>query len=190
MDVHYLPERTTSLQRISERIGATPQKRDLLNYNYVTTAAVLAAGWNYTLLNGLVPGTGASNRIGREIYLDYIQWYVSQTALRWMFVYDKQPNGVTPASNALTEDSTDQRSPHNFSNRERFDILWDSQFDTTPEQAPIVQRKAFPVCRTTYYNSGSAGTVADITTGALYLAIWSAGAGAAPSFALNLYYKE
>lgn len=149
----------------------------------------MSAGWNYLLLNGLSPGTGAGNRVGREVYMDYIQWYLSSIT-RFMIVYDRQSNGAVPSSTALTEDSTDQFSPWAYDGKDRFDILWDSQFDVTPEYSRIQVQKAMPVNRTAYYNAGTAGTVADITTGALYLAWWSAGASAGPNISLMLYFRE
>jgi len=180
----------SALARVSERINAVPKDEKTENFNYVTTMPVLAAGWNYLLLNGIQIGTGGSNRVGREVFLEKLDFSISGTPTRWMIVYDRQSNGATPATDALTQDVSDSISPQNFSNKERFDILWDSQYDRTPEQAQIYNHKDFEIGLCTYYNSGSAGTVADITSGALYLAVWSVGAAAAPGVSIMLYFLE
>jgi len=180
----------SALARVSERIGAVPKNEKSENFNYVTTFPILAAGWNYLLLNGLQLGTGGSNRVGREIFMQKLDYSLAASITRWMIVYDRQSNGATPAADALTQDVLDSASPQNFSNRDRFDILWDGQYDRTPEQAQILNCKDFEINLPTYYNSGSAGTVADITSGALYLAVWSQGAAGGPSVSLMLYYEE
>lgn len=190
MDVYYEQTPSSALKRVSTRIGAIPENNVQECFNYVTTFPAMAAGWNYLLLNGLTLGTGASNRIGREIMMRELDFYVSPTASRFMIVYDRQSNGGAPSSTDLTQDSTDLQSPWSFTNRDRFDILWDSQWDRTPEQAIISYQKGLPIGLCTYYNSGNAGTVADITSGALYLAIWSQGAAGGPGVSLMLYYEE
>nr|UOF82936.1 capsid protein [Cressdnaviricota sp.] len=121
--------------------------------------------------------------------MDYLQWFITSGYLRWMFLYDKQPNGAAP-SVSPTQDSADQVSPWSYDSKDRYDIIWDSLYDTTPEMATITRQKKTIVNRTAYYNAGTAGTIADITTGSLYLALWSNAAVGPQSISIMLYYRE
>jgi len=192
MYVFYDPERRTSTQRIAQRIGAIPPKKNTHNFNYVTTMPILAVGFNnLLLLNGLVPGSGGSERVGRHVFMTTMTWRCSNIAnQRFMIVYDRQSNGQALTGSDLMQDTSDQFSPYNFSNKERFDVLMDSLYNTTPELNPITIWKDFPIHRDTIYNSGTAGTVADITTGSLYLVVYSTAIAPAPSLSFMLYYYE
>lgn len=192
MDVYYEQKPSSALERVAKRIGAEPLSERSLNFTYSTTFPALALGWNNVLLlNGLTQGTSGSNRIGREILMKSIDWFFQVTSTqRYMLVYDSQANGTAINVSDLVQDTGDQYSPYNFSNRDRFHIIWDSLFDTTPEIATINRNRDFPLDLSTYYNSGNAGTIADITSGSLYFVCYSSGVAAAPPFMAMLYYEE
>lgn len=140
-----------------------------------------------TLLNGMTQGTTTVTRIGQKIEMTACQIklaYSSATTasvttapmdlLQVSLVYDKQANGAAPAWSDIFTDSTAINAPcgaRNVNNLDRFVVL-----------------KTFHVClagagpnaeyiehyvsmkHDVRYNTGTAGTVADIQTGALYLA--------------------
>lgn len=153
---------------------------------------------SFTLLNAPVPGTGYNNRIGRKIAVRsvYIRGYIAVEAAltsgstlllnaqscRMILFIDWQPNGAAPAVTDLlvSANVADQINPNN---RDRFKILADKVYKFDPY---IVSTTATQSCASTnnqiynikkykrmrletIYNAGTAGTVADITTGALYL---------------------
>lgn len=162
------------------------------NYAFNTTGSVAC-------ICTPVPGTDYTNRIGRKIVIKsvYIRGQaVLEAALnnpgalndkaqlgRVILLWDMQPNGALPAVTdvLLTADS---RSHLNPNNRDRFKVIWDKQWafgsmyvDTTATQAvsfasglinaPV---KYFKKLRQeVIFNAGSAGTVADINSGALIL---------------------
>lgn len=131
------------------------------------------------LLNGLVPGSLATQRIGRKVNMKslYIRATVQLATtsvrggnIRMIVFYDKQANGTAPAvTDLLVEDSF--YSPNNLSNRDRFVVLADQVFDPIGTQADyqkscVVYKK---INLETMFNAGTAGTIADITSGSIYI---------------------
>lgn len=151
-----------------------------------------------TLLNGTIPGTQNYNRVGRKIALSSLQFkgYVYPEALatgypnyavRVVIVYDNQSNGAAPtwANVVLSQDNAGTSSSavfdcYNLDNRERFNILHDftiacpaynSTATTADNNSFLIDEFINLHDIPTIYNAGTAGTIADIQTGALY-AFW------------------
>lgn len=165
---------------------------NIATYNINTTGSV-------TLLANPAVGANFNDRIGRKITLRSLflrgKLYIQNSAgtppanqfspsqlARCIIVYDCQPNGValTLAELLVTADSTAQL---NLDNRDRFKILWDKVWTLGPLQTDAssfiqaVDRANYPIKKykklnlDMIFNGGSTGTVADITTGALYM-VW------------------
>lgn len=140
-----------------------------------TTSAV-------ALLNGIARGDDITERIGREVVLKSIQIHarfnvatgtgVDQTQ-RLLIVYDRQTNGsALTAAQVLTSASTD--AFRNLENRRRFKILYDKRVALSASaesnsrvEMDLYRRLRHPVT----FNSGDAGTVADIVTGSIYAVV-------------------
>lgn len=133
-----------------------------------------------TVLNTCIAGPLATNRIGRKIKMEnlFIRWgntlaatSVGGSPLRILIVYDRQTNIALPAiTSILLTDSF--YSPMNLSNRDRYLILMDKI------TAPIAVNGQFSVSGKKFinlrgleamYNTTEGGSVADITTGGIYL---------------------
>lgn len=137
------------------------------------------------LLNGCMRGDDINNRQARQIQMKSIlvrgvitpdpgAGTTEDQAVRYMIVYDKQPN---PAAAPVPADFMDNilvTSPNNLANRERFVVLLDREL--------VVGRTANPGCATvafcheflnvdlkTTFNATNGGTFADINTGALWM---------------------
>jgi len=141
-----------------------------------TTAA--GAGTSQ-LLNGLVPDSTATGRIGRRVMIKSL--YVRVTTrlaptsvggspIRMIVVYDKQSNATAPAvTDVFTTDNFN--SMNNISNRDRFVTLVDQIVPTISTSSDPVQhlevykKLNLPV----QFNAGTAGTIGDITSGAIYM---------------------
>lgn len=136
----------------------------------------------YLLLNGLVPGTGATQRVGMKITIKSLElrgyWGVTPATgvdqiARYAIVLDKQPNGATPAvGNHLLANNV--LSPRSLTQRKRYKTLLDKTraFNATAEPgsfAPFYYYMKLSRPLVVDYNSGTAGTVADISSNALYL---------------------
>lgn len=138
-----------------------------------TTSAV-------TLLNGCARGDDINERTGREVVMRSIQLCVRATVTagtgidqwhRYIVVYDRQTNGAALTfANVIS--ALDVSAPRNLENRRRFTILMDKKFhlNATAESGSqrlisYYRRLRHPIT----FNNGDAGTVADITTGSLYL---------------------
>lgn len=158
-----------------------------------------------TLLNGSVPGTGATTRIGRKIRIRSLQYkfytYGKSTAnsqlLRISFVWDRQCNGAAPAITDIYDQVSGANAPWgpiNIDNSRRFRVIHTEDILLTGSGSGATTgldgaarsisgyRK---MNHMTIYNSGSAGTVADIETGGLFAVI----VGSAPTgtTAANVY---
>jgi len=134
------------------------------------------------LVNGCARGDDVGDRIGRKIVMKSLEMrlYAYVTAgtgvdqtNRVMVVYDKQPNGAAPAiTDVLVSIST--TALKNANNDHRFNVLYDQTYylngSGESDSAKIwknYRRLNFPV----QFNSGDAGTIADIQTGSLYFLV-------------------
>lgn len=134
-----------------------------------------------TLINGCARGDALNERIGRATHMQsvYVRGLVDANATtgiaqiaRVLIVYDRQANGVAPAiTDILTH--VHPYGHVNLSNSLRFSVIADQDYEIydrtnggdVDRSINIYRKLDLPV----HYNSGDAGTVADITTGALYL---------------------
>ena len=134
--------------------------------------------WNVSrsyivLLNGVATGTDYNTRIGREVTMTsyYHRMFITDATniqqVRCMLVYDKQPTGALPAITDILQ-YNDANSPNNLNNRDRFVVVSDKVYTTSPQGVEIKFVKKYKKLRTvtTYNNTGA--TVGDIATGALY----------------------
>lgn len=132
------------------------------------------------LLNGIATGFSIDQRLGREVLMEAVHVRVAASVTastgtdqlqRWMIVYDKQSNG---AALTVTDvlDSAHPSSPLNLANIARFSIIADHEYTLNASAEPG-SKKFFdvelPLRRRSIFNAGTAGTVADISTGSLYL---------------------
>lgn len=157
------------------------------------------------LLNGLVPDSTATGRIGRKIVMKslYVRWTVNMAATstlgapcRIIVVYDKQANAQAPATaDVLVADSF--LSPNNLSNRDRFVILADEVTEPIGVATGVYTASGVIFKKLnleTMYNAGNAGTIGDITSGSVYILAAQAGAigTAAPiwSFRSRIRYTD
>lgn len=149
------------------------------------TAMGLASGAFTTpgptfLLNGLVPDSTATGRIGRKIAMKslYIRadfrLAATSTAggmFRMIVFYDKQANANAPAvTDLLLADAF--LSPNNLSNRDRFVVLVDevtSPVSVQGDFATQLIRFKKNLNLETMFNAGTAGTIGDITSGSIYI---------------------
>ena len=136
-------------------------------------------GGGITLLNGIGRGDDMHERMGREVVLRSLQLHgsaavtsgtgVDQTQ-RVLIVYDRQCNAATPAITDVLV-SANVRAMRNLNNRKRFKILVDERIALNASGEPG-SHKAFDYYKRFYlpvtFNSGDAGTVADIVTGGLF----------------------
>lgn len=217
--------------RLTKAMVARVKKGDL---RFVDTqfGDILDTTVAVNLLNGLIPGTGETNRIGRKVDMKSleIKIYITQNAgaalgavtpsfFRMLLVYDKQPNAANPTwADVIT--STDNagavlstsRDFKNMSNSSRFRILRDwrsAAIQTTVALGAGGAQSAYQVWpwhdkkggirviedfvnltgMGTSFNLGTAGTIADITTGSLLLMALGSVAAANAEFSANVFSR-
>jgi len=170
-----------------------------------------SAGFMY-LLNGLVLGSTATQRIGTIVNIMTLDFRLVQTSLsgtpttvvgqyRVLIFYDKQANQNTPSwgPNDLLETSNYITSPRGMNQRRRYKILYDKVMDvnsltsggsgSTNIHHFIRFRRPLAV----QYNGGTAGTVGDIVTNSLWVglvATASAAGGPLISFNARIRYVD
>ena len=173
-----------------------------LDVTQASTASVSAGA--LTLLTGCATGDGPSNREGTQIYVKSIQVRAriefnsgdaSAGAIRMVLVQDKQSNGAAP--NVSDIYSIPVLGPidalRNLNGRKRFKILSDNTWIVSQNGTPGYQYDIYlkkPI--TVQYNAGNTGTVADISTNALYLLVCSDQAANGPycAFYSRVRYTE
>jgi len=171
-----------------------PGRRGELKYvDQTQNNTVIPTLGTLILLNGIAPGTGASQRIGKKVNIKSIQFRCSiggaatgvtpfQGFVRFLWIYDKQTNATTPTVANILE-ATSGVSPMNMDNRDRFVVISDKQYAIDQsgghQSGQIKMYKKLNL--TTVFNAGTAGTVADITSGAIYLLHIASSAVSAPT---------
>lgn len=133
-----------------------------------------------TCLNQVARGDDYNERIGRSIknasvQLDFDAYHnttdtTTFTVVRWMLIIDKEANGAVPAvTDILTTENT--TSFRNLTNRRRFVIIKDARIllDNNRESRSVKYFRRLAL--KTIFNSGDAGTVADIDSGSLLLVL-------------------
>lgn len=171
------------------------------NIDASTSDAAIVVGGVF-LLNGIAPGDGYQNRDGRQITMQSIQLKFraesdstatgtnSRNAVRFLLAIDKQSNGAAPAVGDILDLTSVSAidAMRNLNNRKRFKILMDRRYEmSTVGPANMVDE--FYLKRTNLqevtFNAGTAGTVADIVTGSLYILYCSDTTTTPPTIVLN-----
>lgn len=138
-----------------------------------------------THLNPIQQGTGPSQRIGRKVTMSklIINFWMSfnnlgngSSPVRLLVVYDRQSSGIT-ATAAEIMALDDMTSFPNLGNSERFQIIMDKWVDyATAGPASGHFTFACNLNLPCMYGTSTLGTVANMTTGAMYLLSYSNGA--------------
>lgn len=196
--LRYLP-----LARLGGRMPVSSRSsiRELKDITILTSSPITfnQASANLFLLNGVAQGTTAITRIGRRITMKSLllkfQGYLAPTttgaaALRMLVIYDSQSNATAPAAtDVLLTDVFD--SPMNLNNSRRFKTLCDEIVPcvgTAGPQAWAVNRY-LKLNHVTEFNNGSAGTIGDIQTGAIYALFYQSGGLLIASPTAQLYSR-
>lgn len=158
----------------------TYDRAEFKSYETTLTGGYFSSTPAFATLNCPAPGTGLNQRIGRQITLRSIELRLGQQVLgtantgswvRAVVFYDRQTNAATPAVTDLLM-AADVWSPRNLDNRHRFSILHDDlkycayQPDGQAGHVMYFYRK---LRHPTTFNAVGGGTVADITSGGLFL---------------------
>lgn len=196
----------TAPSRTLTRVRTSNVERKFVDLNQTGLAidmgtAASSGSWTAlaasALCNGVAPGTAANQRVGRKITMKSM--YMRATIfgagaisnggpVRLLVVYDKQANGAFPviagADNSILA-YDHMQSPNNLYSTDRYVTI----FDEMVEPVSGLTNPGAPVCRhvTRYkkidlpclFNDGTAGTVADIQSGAIYFLRVGAGSGTA-----------
>lgn len=187
-------KRPTAAAAAAPRALYVPPSRGEWKHIDVYTGSIVADTTGALgLINGCIQGADAINRIGRQITMRTVQInglssVTSATGLdqthRVLIVYDSQPNGaaLTIAQVLDTTAANVTLALRNTNGIRRFTVLMDKVVRLNSNAEPggaiawrLYRRINLPVV----FNSGNAGTVADIDTGSMYLiSVGNLGAGA------------
>jgi len=149
------------------------------------------------MLNPVGQGTGNNDRIGRKIAMTKLQlrWERWQGTgvpdpFRILVVYDRSPNGATPAITSILS-GNGISTPVNLSNTDRFLILMDiypcaQQGMTELYMCNKENRKFSPALEARW--TGSTGGVSDMTTGGIWV-FWCNTGQVGTSQTLQIYSR-
>lgn len=198
-------DRVATVKTVKRMLDAAQEDK----VQFVVPVLPLAAGTtvDYVLINGLTQGAGPSNRIGTrtrakrcEVRFSAGGSTVNVAHFRVFLLYDKQPNAAGPLNAQLLYNTTAQRtyiSPFNIVGSKRYDIIWDRSFTTDifGGATDIPGERVLTVkCnlnnRITQYNTGNAGTVADINTGSFYLCYMCDTSLNSIDYSIVYYYED
>lgn len=167
------------------RVVMKAEKKNIDDTNSLSPGVAVDTFTAADLINGSVYGASAVQHVGRKITMTSINIRYSAalaptttqgTQMRLLVVYDKQSNAALPAiTDILAADSFN--ALNNLNNSDRFVTLFNHLTE------PISVGNNFAVAGVlskkinldVIFNAGTAGTVADIQTGAI--SIWAAQTG-------------
>lgn len=161
-------------------------------YNTVAASTTSSTTAAFVLLNGIAPGDAGTSRDGQSIkmssillrYILSIHATPTTTFHRVILFVDSQANGVVPAIADILQATTSVISPLVIGNANRFTILRDINVTLSQSGPAAATIKVFKKLDLhTKYNTGTAGTVADINTNSLYFLHMSDQATDVPTFA-------
>lgn len=177
------PSLSQKLAKLERQVKLSADEWKYVEATVNDTAIVVGA---VALMNGLVPGDAINQRDGRQVSIQSLQLKFrgendststgtnSRNAVRILAVIDKQTNAAAPAVGDILDLSGSSAidAMRNLNNRKRFKILMDRRYAiSTVGPANFVDEfylKRTNLCDT-IFNAGTAGTVADITSGSMYL---------------------
>lgn len=188
------------VKAVERKLAAKEEKKNIdvsqsagTSFPFGTSTAVV------TLLNGIAQGVTALTRLGRRIHMKslYIRYHVAMgptstgsSPLRLLVVYDKQPNAASPAAvDILTADNIS--SPNNLSNSRRFVTIFDDVIECIGTGGPQADYQVLykKLNLDVEFNTGSTGTISDITTGSLIMLTYTNGNIGVASPIGNIYTR-
>jgi len=213
----YYPPRPVGARGVSKGLDT-----DISQSNIVTN---MSNSDHVLPLNLIQAGTGSWNRVGRIVSLKSIRCRmniqvayagtVSETYtkhLRYLIVYDKQPNGTLPIKSEIIQyknQSGTEAGTWNgylsYDNMERFTILKDQTitvnpyfrtFNSTGEPTSAQTFEVFEECylrlnhMTNFKSESTPMTIADISTGALYIVFLTDTGNEDPSIFVSQSYAR
>ncbi len=161
--------------------------------HYIDTTASTTASSTpaLVLLNGVAPGDTTITRTGQSIKMDRsdfrFQIAVNATSIvnfvRVIVVMDKQANATALTAADFLSNNTPY-SPYTFGSQDRIVPLYDETFAlSTYSNGAVTKCVGLPgINQHVIFNTGTAGTVADIVTNSVYLVYLSDQATNMPAF--------
>ncbi len=148
----------------------------------IAASGTVSTTAGFVLLNGTAPGDDFDTRDGRVIRMKSIQitltYFINSNAtltfIRILVFIDKQPNEATPTITQLL-DTSSIVSFRNLDFRKRFIILKDDIVAMTIQGANRLGSWKYykQIDAKTQYDADTTGTIADITTNAIFLMLVS-----------------
>lgn len=165
----------------------TPENSEIVRVASVAGTEPAAFATGMTEINDVQAGNAFYQRIGTKINVRSIMmrfrltnstetaggaWSTQPAHIRYMMVYDRQPNGTFPAITDVLQNNDAGVVTHgssvNIANRDRFAVLLDRNIELSEGESHARWVSEYISCPNlqTQFRS-SAGTIGDITTGSL-----------------------
>lgn len=198
-----LAPRKPTVKSLDKRVKAINKKEEVKHKDFLFASDYMASGpgaGQMLLLNGLVQGDTNLTREGNKVYITSIQikaviitnvLLTSATEYRIIVFRDNFPNGVAPTAGSLLDINIITAylyAPYNAKYQTRYKILYDKRGVSNPSVhlvegagptvTSVIQKKISIQLKRKLgfianYGLGNAGTIADITHGAIYILLLS-----------------
>ncbi len=157
------------------------QRTEEKKYDINTINLTVAIGGNagqVQLLNGLVQGTSGATRLGDKIALKTLSGRINVKigngevdgcVVRMVIVYDRDSDGVAPSWSSLFGAEDLLRNYDFRTDPGKLDVLCDKTFTVRTDTNQIPVKFWYNLKDRITHFQGNAGTIADITKGALYV---------------------
>jgi hypothetical protein len=150
-------------------------------YNDSQAATAIANAATYALMNGLQLGNTSVTRNGQSIKCADFQFTATLTMaaaatttfFRMIIFVDSASNATVPGVSDVYQDCTTVRSMRQVAYIKRFKVIYDELIALDTNNPLCVISKTFSLSHHTEFNTGNAGTIADIASGSLYLLMFS-----------------
>jgi len=185
------PGRRTEIKSVD----VTPQNIAAMPLLSAQAYAEPAAFTGYTVVNVVTLGAGVNQRIGTKINIRSVHVKAqiggrtpatTNCVVRMTLVYDRQCNGAAPAIGAILADlttagvaSTTPNCGLTIQNRSRFHVIADNFINMSFSASTTYNYKCWRKGFWPTEYGATAGTIADITSGAIYLIASDSNGGAA-----------
>ncbi len=174
------PQRSKPASRALVRQMIRSADQSEIKYIDATTFAgqVLTTTMTTTYMSAVSQGTNASNRVGIEtvsLRVDYRLNFVvgdATNVIRFMVLYDSQPNGATFSQTDLFINNGVASQFPQWEYKERFAILHDEFFSLDTYNPQVTKVGSVPINRKTRY-SGSSNAITAARTGAIFVVFLS-----------------
>lgn len=162
---------------LTDPISPVIERKNIDSLDLTYNCPLTSSFGSPVFLTPIAQGTDQQERIGRSIRIKSVQIRLKTVTtgspavgqIRYVIVYDRQSNGVTPVSTDVFAGSAQFNDPMQLNYKERFVVLMDRITDSQQSSAVPISDKAYVKCDLDQIWAGAGGSAGNIRTGSIWL---------------------